>query len=173
METVAKNIPSDLRSTLLQHISEIPGIRYRELLRLTGFANGVLAYHLALLEKSISIKVDRKSRMTRYYPISIPSEESRIIGFLKTNTARKITVFILEHDSCTFNEIVECVKKAPSTVSWHLKRLADAGIVSMHNGEYLLYTLRNREAIIEILSKYKESFVDKVVNNYAEVMEEL
>ncbi len=173
METIAKNIPSDLRNTLLQYINEIPGIRYRELLRLTGFANGVLTYHLRLLEKSNSVKVDRKSRMTRYYPISIPSEESRIIGFLKTNTARKITVFILEHDSCTFNEIVEHVKKVPSTVSWHLKRLADAGMVSVHNGQYLLYTLRNRGAIVEILSKYEESFVDKVVNNYTEMMEEL
>jgi predicted transcriptional regulator len=37
---------------LLKHINKSPGIRYRELQRATGFANGVLAYHLNILEKS-------------------------------------------------------------------------------------------------------------------------
>jgi hypothetical protein len=36
-----------------------PGIRYRELQRATGFANGVLAYHLKILEKSRRMKVKK------------------------------------------------------------------------------------------------------------------
>jgi predicted transcriptional regulator len=171
METIAKNV--DLKNVLVGHIDEIPGIRYRELLRLTGLTNGVLTYHLALLEKSSSIRVDRKNRMTRYYPADISFEAASIIGLLKTNTTRHIILFILKHDLCSFNEIVEYVKKAPSTVSWHLKRLRDIGIISVHNREYLLYRAKNKTVLVEILSKYKESFVDRIVNNYVEMVDEL
>jgi predicted transcriptional regulator len=62
---------TELASTqilLLKHIEQTPGIRYRELLRLTGLVNGVLTYHLAALERANVIKVNRESRMTRYYP---------------------------------------------------------------------------------------------------------
>jgi len=36
---------------LLKCINNSPGIRYRELLLVTGFPNGVMAYHLRILEK--------------------------------------------------------------------------------------------------------------------------
>jgi DNA-binding transcriptional ArsR family regulator len=85
-----------------------------------------------------------------------------------------MAIFILQHDSCIFNEIVDHVNKAPSTVSWYLKRLSDAGIISIIPGEkHQLYRVVDGEAIANILYKYQESFVDKVVNNYTEMMEEL
>ena len=37
----------DPKHVLLRHINNTPGIRCRELLRLTGLSNGVLAYHLS------------------------------------------------------------------------------------------------------------------------------
>jgi predicted transcriptional regulator len=172
METT-NTVTNDLRNALLKCINAMPGIRYRELMRLVGVSNGVLTYHLAMLERTDSIKVDRKSRMTRYYAVDIPVEESFIIGYLKNSTARRITIFILEHDLCSFSEIVEYTKKAPSTISWHLKRLRDADMISVYNGEYQLYRVEDKGTITEILSKYKESFVDKVVNNYTEMIEEL
>ena len=49
---------TDAKVLLLKHIEQTPGVRYRELLRLTGFVNGVLSYHLAALEKADVIKVD-------------------------------------------------------------------------------------------------------------------
>jgi len=66
----------EIQVKLMQCIDKNPGIRYRELLRLTSLANGVLTYHLKLLERSCLINVDRKKiRTTRYYTINIPPEE--------------------------------------------------------------------------------------------------
>ena len=64
------------KEVLLMHINNIPGIRYRELLRLTALSNGVLAYHLSGLEKTSRIRVDRQreNKATRYYSISIPTQ---------------------------------------------------------------------------------------------------
>jgi len=163
----------DTKEMLLRHIEENPGIRYRELLRLTGLVNGVLTYHLAALEKSNVIKVDRQSRMTRYYAVSVPDNESAVLKFVRHEPIREIVLFILENDMCTFNEIVDHTQKAPSTVSSHLKRLKESGIVSVRYGEYQLYKLTDKELIAEVLSKYKASFVDKVVDNYVDMVQEL
>jgi predicted transcriptional regulator len=56
---------------LLARIEREPGIRYRELMRLTGLANGVLTYHLQALENARKIRVERRPRSTHYYPLTI------------------------------------------------------------------------------------------------------
>jgi DNA-binding transcriptional ArsR family regulator len=166
--------PADTRVLLMKHIEKTPGIRYRELLRLTGLANGVLTYHLSALEKANVIKVDRESRITRYYPLGVSDKESAILKFIRHEPIREILLFILEHDMCTFSEIVDHIGKAPSTVSSHLKRLREAGIVLIRHGEYhQLYRVVERDLVAEVLSKYTTGFVDKVVDNYTEMLEEL
>jgi predicted transcriptional regulator len=161
------------QEVLLRYIEENPGIRYRELLRLTGLVNGVLTYHLSGLEKSDAIKVDRKSRMTRYYPLSVSDKESVILKYVRHEPVRKILFFILENNMCTFNEIVEHTKKAPSTVSSHLKRMKEDGVLLVRYGECHLYSLADRELVYDVLSKYQSSLTDRIVDNYSEMVEEL
>ena len=165
----------DISQVLLRNINLTPGIRYRELSRITGLNNGVLTYHLSILEKLDRIKVDRqRNRMTRYYTVNIPLEESYIIGQFRNSVARQLIIFVADHDLCTFNEIVEYIKKAPSTVSWHLKRLKDAGLITTIYGErFQLYEVTNRESVMKIFSKYKESFVDRVIDNYSSIIDKL
>lgn len=159
---------------LMKQIEQTPGIRYRELLRLTGLVNGVLTYHLAALERANVIKVIRESRMTRYYPVSVSDQESAILKFIRREPIRQILLFVLEHGMCTFNEIVDHIQKAPSTVSSHLMRLREAGVILIRHGEYhQLYRVAESELVAEVLSKYTTSFVDKVVDNYTEMLEEL
>ena len=157
---------NDTQSKLLKHIKENPGIRYREWLRLTGLVNGVLTYHISSLEKSIQIRVDRNnnSRTTRYYATDIPTEQSNIIGYFRIDATRQIILFILEHNHPrTFNEIVEHTKKSPSTVSWHLKRLKDAGIVSLRYGHQNQQSIQRQMGglVADGRYRYKESFVIK------------
>ncbi len=158
---------------LLAHIAREPGIRYRELLRLTGLANGVLTYHLTALEKSSMMRVERQAKSTRYYPLDIPEDESRILGLVRHTPVREIISFILANDMCTFSEIVSHTGKAPSTVSSHLKRLKEAGLVHVRYGEYQLYSLTNRELVADVLSKYRRTLADRVVDNYVEMLDEL
>lgn len=170
---MAQAIQTDARAMLFKNIEENPGIRYRELLRLTGLANGVLTYHLAALEKSDLVKVDRQAKMTRYYPLTVSDSESVVLKYIRHRPVREIILHILKHGICTFNEIVEHTNKAPSTVSSHLKRLKEAGIVSVRYGEYQFYTLADKDIVYDVISKYQASLVDKIVDNYAEMFEEL
>ena len=126
----------DTKKLIITQVGETPGVRYRELLRLTGLSNGALEYHLRILEKTREVKVDRSvGKRARYYSIDILTDESHILGFIRNNVSRQIVTFVLEHDLCTFNEILQHIKKAPSTLSWHLKRLSKAAIISVTYGQ--------------------------------------
>ena len=160
--SVSSNILSqlgDVKHTILTCIYENPGIRYREILKLTGISNGLLEYHLKELETSYEIiNVDRsKSKTTRYSPSYLPSEESKILGYLRDDTTiRQILLFILKQVICTFNEIVKYTKKSPSTISWHLGRLNQSGIVSIqYNRRYNLYKITNQDLMVRVLYKYR------------------
>jgi predicted transcriptional regulator len=165
----------DVKLLIMIQIRDTPGVRYRELMRLTGLSNGALEYHLRILEKSDRIKVDRlEGKRARYYSIDIPADESHILGFIRNNVSRQIVTFILQHELCTFDEILEHIKKAPSTSSWHLKRLSKAAIISVTYGKrYQLYQVLDSKFVEELLYKYEESFREQVANGCYEIFERL
>ncbi len=172
-----------LEQSLLKWIGQNPGIRYRELLRTTGSSNGVLSYHLAELERSGYIRVDRKKGVTRYYPIHISSQVSKIIGHIKHPTSRQLLSFLVEIGPCRLDELVQLTNKAPSTLSWHVKRLLESGVIernyraSTANNIRLFkskcYDVTNKSLVLDVLLNYEETFVDKVVNNYSEIVDML
>ena len=70
--------------------------------------------------------------------------------------------------------------RGASTVSWHLQRLTDAGILKKGSGSIpdrhyasRFYYISDKIMIEEILSKYVESPLDKLVNDYSDLMDEL
>jgi predicted transcriptional regulator len=163
------------KALILAHVGKTPGIRYRELLRLTDLTNGTLEYHLKILERTHKVTVCRREgRRARYYPIDIPADESLIIGYIRNKVARQIVLFILENHLCNFSEILKNIKKAPSTVSWHLKRLCESGIVSVNHGqEFQLYKVVNGKLLSDVVYKYRESFRHKIADGYYELFNEL
>jgi predicted transcriptional regulator len=164
----------DLQKDIYNYINENPGIRYRELIRLARTTNGVLSYHLGKLEKRREIRVERLSnnRITRYFIVDIPKEDSDIIGCIRSNVIRNIVYLLLKNEFCTFNEIVDHIGKAPSTVSWHMKKLKEAGILGTNiRNEHFLYSIADKDLVSRILLEYKESFTDRVIENYADMID--
>ena len=159
--TAARTIKiNENKSKILKHIVKNPGVRYRELLRLTGLANGVLSYHLKILEESRRIKVNRdENRVTRYYPKAIKTKEFHVIASIRNNTTRQIIELLLKQDRSTFKDIVKHTNKVPSTVSWHLKRLANVKIISISHNNLHVYKLRNKEKVCKIVAKYRKMVV--------------
>jgi predicted transcriptional regulator len=166
---------SDKKTLLLKIIDLLPGIRYRELLRITNLNNGTLSHHLSSLEKGSNIKVMRpdNSNITRYYPASTPTEETIILGFLKIKTTKEIIIKLLERKCCTFSELVSHINKAPSTTSWNLKRLLDSEVIIRRRGiELSEYSLKN-PLEVEKLLKTNVTLLDRSIDNYSSLIDEL
>ena len=129
---VLKLVDKRICEKILKHINEYPGIRHRELLRLTGLSNGVLSFHLKKLKKSKLVKAKKLGyNTTRYYPISVKANESNIFRSSSGFNSRKTILFLLEHSNCRFKEIVHFIDKSRSTTSFQLQRLEHTGIISV------------------------------------------
>ena len=166
---------NSIQEKIIQFVNETPGIRYRELLRITGVSNGVLSYHLNLLDNAGKVQVHRvNNRVTRYFSHDVSTLDSNVIGLLRQATTRKIILYILESGPCGFNDIVIHTKKVPSTVSWHLSRLKDANIIKARKqNELNYYEIKiNKPALQNLLNKYNSSFTEKVVDDYVDMINE-
>ena len=171
----------ELERRLVEYVDQYPGIRYRELLRMTNSSNGVLSYPLTELEKLNLIRADRRKSMTRYYLINVPSEIAKIIAFTKSSTSRQILSFLVNNGPVTFYEICKTTQRCQSTIFWHLKRMLVEKVIikTQPRGDSNIinrptcYDVDDRELVSEVLKVHKEEFSDRVVNNYTQIFDEL
>ncbi len=178
-----------LQQELLVSIEENPGIRYRELMRLIKFPNGVLSYHLDKLEKMNLLNVERKSRITRFFPRNISNDNMDILGNLRSQTSYEIIKLLYEKGPISQQEIIKYTRKAASTISWQMKKLLDDNIICIKNKDFnydenkefgskiqgkkiKLYDLLNRTLVNDLIYKTNK-YIDSVVNNYSEIVDSL
>lgn len=170
-----QNKTNSVQDKIIKYVNEIPGIRYRELLRMTRLSNGVLTYHLRFLDNTGKIRVNRvNNRVTRYFSYDVSPHESSIISLLRQETTRKIIMYILENGTCRFNDIIIHTKKVPSTISWRIGRLKAANIINIRKQNESKYYEIGMDKIIlqDLLSKYKSSFTEKIVDDYVDMINE-
>lgn len=81
---------------------------------------------------------------------------------------------ILESGTWEFNDIVEHTKKVPSTISCHLSKLSDANIIKiLKQNEFRYYEIGiNKIKLMDLLSKYKSSFTEKIIDDYVDMIKE-
>ncbi|MDN5866702.1 MAG: winged helix-turn-helix transcriptional regulator, partial [Candidatus Nitrosocosmicus sp.] len=165
-DKVKKDNEVDKRQMLANIIFNIPGIRYKDLSRITQFKNGTLSYHLLTLEKNTIVRVYRpeNSNVTRYYSIDVPMEETITLGYLKMKTTSKILRLLYDNDCLTFSEITSRINKAPSTTSWNLKRLYEAKIVvRKKQNEVTVFSLKNPKILEKLIEKTNNTLLDRSV----------
>lgn len=142
---------------IIDLISMNPGIRYRELLRLTGLPNGVLTYHIKRLEKCKLININRtRNRLTTFYLTNVNHKDSILNDYIRSSkTVTQLIELLSMQDRSSLKEIVMSSKRVPSTISWHIKRLEMAGIIySMGYGKNRTYKLKNKRKISRILTSF-------------------
>ena len=164
----------DRVTEIISIIEKNPGIKFREIMRETGLKNGVLSYHAKKLEETGSIKIERKSGETRFYPLFVTEEESILITSLRRDTQRFILLSLLDGNPLSFNDIVQKVKKAPSTVSTFLAKLVDDEIVGIKIIELRkIYFLKNPDMVHEIIEKYNPILLERTAYNFADTFSSL
>lgn len=164
----------DRVSEIIDIIEKNPGIKFREIMRKTGLKNGVLSYHTRKLEENGSVKIDRRSGETRFYPLFVTEEESIVISSLRRDTQRYILLALFEGNSLAFNEIVDKVNKAPSTVSVFLTKLVDDKIVETRTINLKkVYFLKNPDMVHEIIHRYNPVLLERTAYSFADTFSNL
>jgi predicted transcriptional regulator len=167
-------INNNRNSQLLGIIEKSPGIKFRELMRATGMKNGSLSHYVNNLEKIGSIQVKREPRQTRFFPLQITEEESKIIKALRRNTPREIIEALLVNEDLTFGEIVRFSSKSPGTVSLYVSQLVSDQVIERQlNQRKKTYRIKNRKAIDNIIEKYHPTGVDKLTSSFEDIINAL
>ena len=179
----------ELQQKLLLCIDENPGIRYRELSRLINFSNGVLSYHVDKLEKLELVNVERKNRLTRFFPRNISIEVMGILGNLRNQTSFDIIKLLSERGLISQQDIAKSTRTAASTISWRMKKLLDDNIICIIDKDFSynenkdfgskvqhkkvkLYDLLNRNLVNDLIYKTNK-YIDSMVSNYSEMVDSL
>jgi predicted transcriptional regulator len=181
----------ELQKKLLLFIGKNPGIRYRELLRLINSSNGVLSYHINKLERMEFVNVDRKSRITRFFPRNISNEIMVLLGILRNQTSYEIMKLLCESGPVSQSEIVKYTRKSASTISWYVKKLLGNNIIYIKNKQsnydgnndipYKMqltgkrvnfYDLSNRNLVSDVMNKANKC-IDRTIDNYSSVIDSL
>jgi predicted transcriptional regulator len=162
------------RQSLYSLIAESPGLHFRELQRRTRMATGQLNYHLKWLQDRSVIKTITDGQFIRFYTFEKLGEEERtILELSRQESVRHILIHLLDSGRENHENIVNRLDLSPSTVSWHLKKLVNANILTKEmDGRKSYYHIENVDIVKNTLIKYRASFLDKLVDHFIDMWNE-
>lgn len=166
---IEKLLESSPRDMILQFIIDNPSTHLRKIKNCLSYSMGTTQYHVSNLEKEGKIISKRNGFYKNFYHVGVDSEEG-VMSILNLDSPRKIILYLLENEPSNHLEIAKGVELSSATVSWHMKKLIQTGIISLrYDGKYSIYSLKNRDELIPLLRQYKSSTWNDMINNMVEI----
>ena len=129
-----------VRGEIYGFIKSNPGCYYSHIKKKLDIKNGVLAYHLKILEKSGLIKSERKGRYRLFTVTGITFPKSG--GYMLSELQISILDLIEKNKGISQKEIDSYLNKSQQKISYNLKMLESAKkIVSIKKGRKKHYYL--------------------------------
>jgi predicted transcriptional regulator len=155
------------RDNILAIIERSPGIHFRGILQLTGLAIGQVQHHLYSLIKAGDIVSFKLFRHTRYCTPFVLPEDRAILGVLQLPVCKCIILHMLEHAGEHCSALNRHVKVSPSTLSWYVSRLEQAGVLAkQRHGRRQCLHLRDPVRVRGLLEQYSETFFYRSVRGF-------
>ena len=157
---------------VIQFIQEHPGCHLRRIRSELGISMGTAQYHLARVEKAGRVTSNRRGLFRYYFPAGIfQDNEKSLLEILSQETARDILIFIIEQKNPTQTDIVDKISVSAASVSWHVGRLTELGIITeIKEGKYKRYQLReDPKSLVSLMKNYYPSLWDRWSNRLAEM----
>ncbi len=118
------------RRQIYEHIRDTPGVHLRRICRDLEMGVGNVEHHLHQLEKHdliVSHKADK--RKTFYVAGQVAEADRRWIHVLRKARPRRIVRGVLAHPEANTAELARRLDIERSTVSYHLNRLRERGLI--------------------------------------------
>lgn len=135
-------LANSIRNTIYGCIRERPGISPGELAGVTGVSRGALAYHITLLRALGKIVIVKNHGAVSCFENTgtYNCGEQKMLNCLRTDTGQKILRALTGIPGLSRAELGQILDVSGPTVTWHMKRLAADGIVSVsRDGKYSRY----------------------------------
>ena len=156
----AKDDKPSIRVKVHEAILRYPGIHVRGLERHVRASAPLVQYHLKRLVEEGFVEPHEQGGYTRYYPtakakqLRVTERDLPLVGLLREEVPLHVVLLLLDHGPQTHGELVDRLGMAKSTVSYHLAKLAEAGVVDREPGTQRL-VLKDRERMHALLLAYQ------------------
>jgi predicted transcriptional regulator len=146
------------RMGILRFVEDNPGSHFRLICSSLGLCIGVVQYHVRRLEEEGLVSSRQFGRYRRFYQSKMfDSTSMTIISLLRIGTVRRIVRVLLDEGSVRHVVLADRVRISSQALSWYMRRLSEAELVSSKVEEGLRYSINidNQEMItrcIEVLN---------------------
>ena len=164
------------RDMILDFVKAHPGTHLRKVGRELKLGNGDLQYHLSVLEKQGRVSTARVGLYKLFFPSGVFGEkETAILSALSTESQREILMLLIRNPALSQTQIAHLIGLTPATISWHMKRLSELGIVEQtKNGRRVIYhVLGNNDEIEKFIMNYHSGFWERLSNKLTNIVLEL
>lgn len=120
----------ETRARLFEAIESQPGRHLTALGEATDTPRSTVRYHVRVLEREGVVTVDRGDGRTRLFPAATDDGDRRLAAALQREGAAAVLRSLAADGPDTVTGLAERLDRAPSTVSHHLGRLAEDGLVA-------------------------------------------
>lgn len=118
------------RESIFRHVIEHPGVNVSEVVKEFGLGWGATVYHLRVLERSHLLTANKQGRQVCYFQNGGRyNGQMAGISALRNANAALVARVILTNPGIQQRAICKVTALAQPTVSWHLQRLEEAGLV--------------------------------------------
>lgn len=147
----------ETRRNIYNLLQKNPGLHLSKIAKTLQLRISLVEYHLRYLEKHNIVQSDTQTGFARYFLIGEATPIlKRNFSLLRQETLLKIVLLLLKKESAHHKEILEYLDIAPSTLSYHLKRLIKHKIIEIHyQGSGRQYQIKNADDLVPWLIKYK------------------
>lgn len=158
------------RERIAAHVQAEPGVHFNELVRELDLAPGQTQYHLGRLD----VIADERFGRTHYFPPGYDEWERGALALLRRETAADVVAVLLADGPLSAGETAARVGIARSTLSWHRKRLAAAGLVETRpdQGRTLLF-VPEPERTAQLLDRAEPSLPGRLVDRFTQLVDGL
>lgn len=157
----------ETRRKIYNLVAKNPGLHLSKIAELLKMRISLVEYHCLYLEKNQIFHPVKESGYVRYYiKGKIAPSDKKVLSLLRQEIPLKIVLLLLKYINLQHKDILRNINVAPSTLSYHLKKLLRNRIITIYAyGEERGYSIINQELVVKLLIQYKpynlfESFKD-------------
>jgi predicted transcriptional regulator len=124
-----------------------------------------LEYHLDYMVRKKVLLRESEGHYTRYYVEQLDAKDKKILRSLRQRRLREIVLIIFSGEKMKYHDLLETLKIPSSTLSFYLKYLHDRNVIGLHKiGYENFYFIKEKERVTKVLTTYKSSFMDRLVD---------
>lgn len=120
---------SDARAALYAVVEAAPGIHFARAAARADVETSTARYHVRVLERDGLVESEHRLGKKRLYPVSTSEDDRAVHAAVADPTTGDVLQAVEQTEPATVNAVAEALDRSESTVSEHLSRLADAGVL--------------------------------------------